>query len=219
MGCAASGPAKEPAPKDAPEDWKATVMATFRSIDKNSTGTITLIPYKKRETVFSELSVLGDPVLEKQKELGDFPAKTVTILEWIDIIKAKVEEKGWGPVNEYLQAVDAVVKEGPTSSANQSEQLAKKVFKDMDSNWAEPANTGALDFLEECKALADETDLKAKSLLDGLEAGKKISSADWVAHCNAKVEPLGFPRVMMQLRVIDARLEKVSDTGDMTAGM
>jgi len=216
MGCGGSALAKEPLPKDAPEEWKATVTASFRLLDKEGSGIITLVPFKKREILFSEVTVLGDDVAQKQKEIGDFESKVVSITDWIEVIKGKIEANGWAPVLALLEAIDAGV---ANSSLNQCEQIAKKVFKQMDSAWAEPANTGSLDFITECEALADQTDEKAKGLLVGLDKGKKLSANEWVAHVNAKVETLGWPRAQKQLKAIEARLDKVADAEDMTAGM
>jgi len=216
MGCGAAKPAVDPPPNGAPEDWKQQVMATFRLLDKNGSGVISLIPYKKRETLFSEISVLGEDVLEKQKEIDDFTNQTVPILEFIEIMKTKIEAKGWEPVKALLTAVDTAA---ANSNLNECEKTARKVFKMMDSGWADPPNTGSLDFISKCEALSDETDKKAKDLLEGLEKDKKIAVNDWVTQVTGKVEVLGWPRALKQLKAIEARLEKVSDTDDMTAGM
>jgi len=214
MGCAGSTP--EPPPNGAPEDWKEKTMAVFRLLDKNQAHTIALVPKKKAEMVFSEISVLGEDVLEKQKAIDDFEAnQAVNIVHWVEIIKLKIIAKGWGAVNELLEAVTVAVGD---SSKNQCDSTAKGIYKEMDKSWCEPANTGSIDMIAECEALGDDTDKKVKDLLVGLEKDKKISADEWAAHVATKVEPLGWPRAMKQLMALKARLDKVADTDDMTAG-
>jgi len=218
MGCGGSSAAKpDPPPNGAPEDWKAKPTATFKLLDKTESSWIVLVAYKVRETKFSEISALGDDIMEQQKAIGDFETtEKVFLTDWIDLIKARIEDKGWEPVSNFLDAIDAAVAD---TKRNTCETLAKGIFKTMDEGWAEPANTKELDFASECEALADKTHIKAAALIEGLEKEKKMKVDEWVAHCKGKVEVLGWPRAQMCLKVLEARLEKVADAGDVVAGM
>lgn len=212
-------PAKDPPPNGAPETWKDTVAYTFKLLDKPGTGSIVLVSHKVRDTKFSEISALGEDLMEKQKSIGDFETALdgVTLETWTDSIKERIAAKGWGPVAEFLEAINAAIADGPRR--NTCDAIAKTVFKTMDEGWAEPANTGELDFVTECEALGDKTDKKAAALINGLVKETKINVEAWRAHCNSKVETLGWPRAQMMLKVLEARLEKVADAGDVVAGM
>ena len=141
MGCGGSSAAKaEPLPNGAPADWKDAPTATFKLLDKTGTGTIVLVSYKMRETTFSEISAMGDDVMELQKAIGDFASAPIVLMEdWIDLIKGRIEDKGWEEVSKFLTAVDAAVAD---TKRNVCETTAKAVFKLADEGWAEPPNTG-----------------------------------------------------------------------------
>ena len=187
MGCSGSkGEApKPPAPKDSPDDWGVQAEAVFKLLDKDGAGHISTVPHKKRDDYASEITVLGEDVLAKQLEAGDFKLNDkVTITEWKGIIREKVEEKDWPTVRALFEAITKAVND---EAQGGWEQLARNVFKGLDSKWCEPADTGSVAVPKECKEIGDKTDEKCATILAGLEEETKITCDEWVAHVKTKV--------------------------------
>ena len=207
-----STPAKDPPPNGAPADWKAKVTATFKVLDKEGAGYISTVPSKLAQTSLSEISVLGADVLEKQVAAGDLKASImVTLPDWIAVIKGKCEEKGWGAVGAFLEAVDAAA---ATDKKSEVEAAARGCFAALDADWAEPPKSGAVDIASEVETLGDGIPTKCKSLLAGLEKGTKVSADEWIAHVSPKVDTLGGPRVLKMVGTITLRVEKAKEMED-----
>ena len=210
MGCGGSKPPAGP-PGGAPADYLAQATATFKLLDKDGSGSISLVAKRKMDEAFGEISVLGDEVVAKQVALGDFETKPkVTLEAWLALVTTKVEEKTWAPMAELLAAIEGAVAAGEADGAKLVEPLARDVFKKLDEGWVEPAKTGQVDVAVEAKELGDSTDEKTKGLTDGLPEGKVDADA-WTTHCLARLPVLGWPRTYAMLMVYSARLEKIAD--------
>lgn len=212
MGCGGSKASGPPAPAGAPADWKAQVEAVFKLLDKNGTGYIDTVPHKKRDEKFSEILVLGDAVVAAQLAAGDFTLDHPSMSEFVAAVQKGAEAQGWAPVGDLLAKITSAVEGDETKGGWQD--LARNVFKKLDSKWCEPADTGSVDIVAELKGLGDKTDIKTATIASGLTEGTKIACDDFVTHVGTKVEPAGWPRVKKELMVIHARLEKVAELDD-----
>lgn len=182
-------------------------------LDKNQTGLLSTVQHKKKDDIFSEITVLGDAVLKAQQEIGDLPNNpTLMMADFTAEMQKRADDKGWEAVDKFLDAITA----GTADEAKGGwEQLSRNVFKNFDSKWCDQADTGSVDVANECKEIGDATDQKCKTILEGLQEGKKLSCDEWVKHVETKVEPVGWWRVKKELMTISARLDKVAELDGM----
>jgi len=215
MGCGPSAPKGPPPPNDAPADWTETVDAVFK-LDKPGAGYISTINFKKRDTKFSEITILGDDICKMMLEAGDLPEnEKMSSAEWVTTIRGKVEGKGWGPMEAFLKAV---LKAAADDSLNDCATLGTAVYKSTATDWCQPATPDSVDMAKECKEMGDQTEIKAESILQGLAADKTITGEEWSTHLAARVNVVGWPRAKKELSSINARLEKVKELDDMGGG-
>ena len=102
--------AKNNVPNDAPPaDWEALASATFHLLDKEGAGYITAVPADFAGYLghCSEISVLGDEVLKRQKLMGDVPVNLhLSLADWIGLLRERASsEFGSQSVEAFLEVL------------------------------------------------------------------------------------------------------------------
>lgn len=211
------------APVGAPPNWKDEACAVFDLLDKEGAGYISTVPSDAPKVAghcHSEISVLGEEVLDAQRDAGDLGLMlNVSREDWVATLGqlASQDGRGWEPVAILLETIYTAASNG-VGKKGEVEEHARACFSALSDMMAggpqaEADELDAFDVVGAVEALcvADPGVVRVwcKSLLAGLclPTGAPLSADEWVAHCELRAEEIGWPRIMKMLITLTSHAE------------
>ena len=152
--------------------------------------------------------------------MGDFELKValakgssgpLALSDWVTLMEAKANDKGWGAVDALLKSIEGAVNAGDAGAVD---AMARSTFKSLDADWCDKPNTGKVKVKTELGEIGDSTDKKMPTMCSLIEDGE-IDVETWVKAAGAASEKVGWPRAKMELTVLAMRLAKVKELDDM----
>ena len=212
-------------PVGAPPEWKDDASAVFDLLDKEGAGYITTVPADAPKVAghcHSEISVLGDEVLEAQRAAGDFGLQlSISRDDWLATLSRLTSEdgRGWEPVGTFLQAISTAASNG-VGKKGEVDEASRACFSALSDMMAGGPQSDGLELdafdvigaVEElCKSDPGVVRIWCKSLLAGLclPQGMPLSIDEWVAHCELRAEEIGWPRCIKMLITLTSHAESV----------